>query len=331
MLSILSPSATKIIPENKNSATFIIEGLYPGYGITIANALRRVLLSSLPGAAIIGVKIKHVDHEFSTIPHVLEDVLTILLNLKRVRFKVHESGSYEATLKATGEKKLTAKDIKLPSELEVANPQTHIATLTNKKAEISISLFIKDGLGYELSQEHADDPMLKEVNALKVDSVFSPVTASSFSIENMRVGRRTDYNRVRLNIQTDGTITPQEAFERSISILISQFQAVQVIETQGKHKAKEEKTEEQKTTKTSDKKTTKTAEPALSGRSSLSHLKLSSRIEKILMKHGVKTISQVAKGTPEDLMKIEGIGEMAVKEIRRKLGKVGFLLSNKKS
>lgn len=317
---------------------FVIEGLYPGYGITIGNALRRVMLSSLSGSAIIGVNIKHVDHEFSTAPYILEDVMTILINLKKIRFMVHESGSYQGTLKATGERKITAKDFKIPSELEIINPDAHIATLTDKRAELFLTIFIKEGLGYEFGEDHAGDPLLKEVKTLKIDSVFTPITKTSFSVENMRVGQRTDYNRVKLMVETDGTITPREAFEKSIAILLDQFQTVHSIS-----KDKQEKENVEKISKSKGQKSSKAAAQKIKGqakdeakesgkslRSSISHLKLSSRIEKILLANNVKTIGQVVKSNEAELTNIDGIGGMAVKEIRRKLGKLGFLLGGKK-
>jgi len=336
MLSIPLPNETKIIPQGKNSALFILEGLYPGYGITLGNALRRVMLSSLSGAAIIGVNIKHVDHEFSTAPYVFEDVMTILLNLKQIRFKVHESGSYQGTLKVTGEKNVTAKDFKIPSELEIINPDAHIATLTDKRAELILSIFIKEGLGYEFGEDHAGDPLLKEVKTLKIDSVFTPITKISFNVENMRVGQRTDYNRIKLTVETDGTITPREAFEKSIVILLDQFQTIHSIskgtkesEDTGKS-SKSQKASKAKTTKAQSQTKEEAKEAGISARSSLSHLKLSSRIEKILLANNVKTIGQVVKSSEGELTTIDGIGGMAVKEIRRKLGKLGFLLGGKK-
>lgn len=336
MLSLPSPSATKIVFHSKNSAKFVIEGLYPGYGVTIANSLRRILLSSLPGMAIIGIKIKDVDHEFSAIPYIYEDVVSLILNLKRVRFKAYESNAYQGKVKIQGAKELKAGDFNLPSELEVINPDLHIATLTDKRAELEITIYVKEGLGYELADEHANDPILKDVGTLKVDSIFTPVVAASFSIENMRVGERTDYNRINLDIETDGSITPREAFEKSILTLIDQLQTVQkieeasiekeskLVESKISKKAKGSKEEVEPDEEGSSKKDT------ISGRSSISHLKLSSRIEKILIKKSIKTLSQISKKNQEELMQIEGIGEAAVKEIRRKLGKAGFLLASVK-
>lgn len=337
MLSIPLPDKTKIISQEENAALFIIEGLYPGYGVTLANALRRVILSSLSGAAIIGVNIKHVDHEFSTIPYVFEDVMTLLLNLKRIRFKVYESGSYQGTLKINGERKVTAKDLKIPSELEIINPEALIATLTDKRAELSLTIFIKEGLGYEFAEDHANDLLLKEVKTLKIDSIFTPIVKTSFSVENMRVGQRTDYNRVKLLVQTDGSITPQEAFEKGVTILLDQFQAIQSI-------GKDSPEKELKTTKLQSASKMKaqsmrdileqgkkeSKESGISVRSSLSHLKLSSRIEKILIASEIKTIGQIARSNENELMAIDGIGSMAIKEVRRKLGKLGFLLGSGK-
>ncbi len=332
MLSIPLPSATKILSHKKNSATFVIEGLYPGYGITIANSLRRILLSSLPGMGIVGIKIKDVDHEFSTIPYVFEDAVSLILNLKRMRFKAYEGNSYQAMVKIQGEKELKAGDFKVPSELEVINPDLHIATLTDKRAELEISLFIKEGLGYELAEEHASDSSVKEVGILKVDTSFTPVVAASFGIENMRVGGQTDYNRINLMIETDGSITPKEAFEKGILIFVDQLQALQKLEDPSskeissiKNIAKVKENMGDKDEVTGDEEEKKSG---ISGRSLIAHLKLAPRIEKVLIKKKIKTISQLSKNNEDELMKLDGIGEAAIKEIRRKLGKVGFLLTS---
>ena len=146
--NILLPNPPKVIKKGENRAIFEIENCYPGYGMTLGNALRRVLLSSLPGAAIVGVKIKGVNHEFSTIPHVLEDVIQIILNLKQIRFKLYTDEPVKLTLKAKGEKEVKASDIKLTSDVEIVNKDAHIATLTDKKAELEMEIEVEKGLGY---------------------------------------------------------------------------------------------------------------------------------------------------------------------------------------
>lgn len=331
MITIPTPQAPRLVSEEGNKASFVIEGLYPGYGVTLANALRRVILSSLPGASVIAFKIKDVDHEFSTIPGVMEDVISIMLNIKKMRFRVFEEGYFEGKLKVKAVSEVKAGDFTFSSEVEIVNPELPIATITDKKGEIEMTVWISQGIGYELSKEHVFPPSMPSVGVIKVDSIFTPVLAASFKIDNMRVGERTDYNRISFNVETDGTISPKEAFEKAIETLMDQFGALRAVEGERKEKEKKaSKTAEKKATPEEGKmEKTGGKEPSLSGRYLISHLKLSSRIEKILKKHRIKTIGQLVKQKEERLMEMDGIGDAAVKEIRRKLGKAGFLLSTK--
>ncbi len=211
------PKSFKISEKKDNFISFVVEGLYPGYGVTLGNALRRVLLSSLPGAAITEVKIKGVDHEFSTIPAVLEDVITICLNLKRLRFKIYSEESQKAILKAKGEKEITGNDFELPSQLELVNPEQHIASLTDKKANIEIEILVRKGIGYEPREMRNREKL--EIGQLSLDAAYTPIKRVSFDVENMRVGERTDFDRLILNIETDGTIAPEEALLAATDIL----------------------------------------------------------------------------------------------------------------
>lgn len=330
------PNAPRMVSSQGNKAVFVIGGFYPGYGVTLANAIRRVILSSLPGAAVIAVKIKGVDHEFSAIPGVLEDVIQILLQIKQMRFHLDEEGLFEGHLKIKGEKEVVAGDFKVPSEIrKIENPDLPIATITDKKTELEITIWISNGIGYKLSQEHEIKPSIQSIGVLKIDSVFTPVIAASFEVEDMRVGERTDYNRVKFSVETDGTITPTNAFESAISILLGQIEAMKHVEGE-EDKAESKKMRDAtiigdienesapKKIRDIDK------ESLISSRYFLAHLKLSSRIEKILKKHRIKTIGQLLQKKEEDLLQMEGIGEAAVKEIRRKLGKSGFLLGKVK-
>ncbi len=219
--NILLPKPPKIIKKGESQAIFEIENCYPGYGMTLGNALRRVLLSSLRGAAVTSVKIQGVDHEFSTIPYVLEDVIQIILNLKQVRFKLHSEGPVILSLKAKGEKKVKASDIKISSDVEVINTNAHIATLTNKKAEIEIEIEVNRGLGYAPVEQRRKEKLA--IGSIAVDAIFSPLKKVNYEIENMRVGDRTDFNRLRLDIETDGSISPEEAFTKAAQILVDHF------------------------------------------------------------------------------------------------------------
>ena len=217
------PKQPKITKEGDNKAIFRIDALYPGYGVTVGNSLRRVLLSSLEGAAITQVKIKGVSHEFSTIPGVLEDVISIIMNLKQLRFKLLTDENQKAVLKIKGEKKVTGKDFKLPSQVELVNKSFHIATLTTKSADLEIEIKIEKGTGYS-SKESRD--LVEEklaIGVIPIDAFFSPVKKVNYRVENMRVKERTDYDRLFLEIETDGIINPEQAFEQATKILVDHF------------------------------------------------------------------------------------------------------------
>lgn len=219
------PSQPKIIEKKDNSAIIEIESLWPGYGVTVGNALRRVLLSSLPGAAITQVKIRGVQHEFSTMPGVLEDVITVLLNLKQLRFKVYSDEPQKATLAIKGEKTVKGADFELPTQVELSNPEAHIATITDKKAEIEMEILIEKGMGYEPAEARKEKKL--EIGAITLDAIFTPVKKVSYRIENMRVGERTDYDRLIMELETDGTITPEEAVSAASDILVKHFSLIE--------------------------------------------------------------------------------------------------------
>jgi DNA-directed RNA polymerase subunit alpha len=216
------PLKPKVIKKSDSHAIFEIDNCYPGYGITLGNSFRRVLLSSLPGAAIVSVKIKGVSHEFSTIPNVLEDVIQIILNLKQIRFKVHtDISSAKAELKISGEKEIKAKDIKTPSDIEIINKDAHIATLTNSKAKMEMEIEIGTGLGYVPVEQKGKQKL--EIGAIALDAIYTPIQKVNYEVENMRVGDKTDFNRIKIDIETDGSITPEQAFNRASEILLEQF------------------------------------------------------------------------------------------------------------
>lgn len=215
------PLQPKIIEKKGNRAIFQIEALYPGYGVTIGNSLRRVLLSSLAGAAVTRVKIRGIQHEFSTIPGILEDVIEIILNLKQLRFKLFTSEIQKAGLKVKGEKEVKASDFELPSQVEIVNKTAHIATLTTKKAELEMEIQIEKGLGYQPRESREEEKL--EIGEISLDAIFTPVKKVSYQIENMRVGKRTDFDRLNLEIKTDGQITPEEAFSQASEILVKHF------------------------------------------------------------------------------------------------------------
>lgn len=218
----------KKIEEDDYSGSFEIEGLFRGYGLTIGNALRRTLLSSLPGAAVTKFAIKGVGHEFRTIPGVVEDVIEIGLNLKNVRFIFNADGPQELSLKVKGEKEVTAADIKGDALVEVKNPDAHIATITDKSTELDMVITVEKGLGYVPVESQKTDRL--PVGTVAVDAIFSPVLNVNFKIDNMRVGDRTDYNKIYMEIETDGTVSPSSALHKAANILIDHLNKVVAID-----------------------------------------------------------------------------------------------------
>lgn len=216
------PLQPKIVKKEGNKASFELEALYPGYGVTIGNALRRALLSSLEGAAVTQAKIKNAPHEFSTLPGIMEDVITILLNLKQLRFKMFIDVPQKATLRVRGEKGVKGSDFEVSSQLELINSDCHIATLTSKSAELEMEILIEKGIGY-LPREARKKQEETGVGVIPVDAIFTPIRRVGFKVENMRVGERTDFDKLFFDIETDGTIRPEEAFSRASDILLSHF------------------------------------------------------------------------------------------------------------
>ena len=215
------PSEPKTISTEGNVGVFEIEGLYPGYGVTIANSLRRVLLSSLEGAAPTQVKIKGIPHEFSTLEGVKEDAVMILLNLKRLKFISHSDEPQAVTMKVKGEKKLTGDDLKVPSQLEIVSKSAPIAELTSKSSEFEMELVVEKGTGYEPAESRRKGK--EEIGVIALDAIYTPVVKVRTDVKNMRVGERTDFDRVTIEVETDGTITPEAAMYGAADILVKQF------------------------------------------------------------------------------------------------------------
>ncbi|MFH1780530.1 MAG: DNA-directed RNA polymerase subunit alpha [Candidatus Nealsonbacteria bacterium] len=219
------PSQPKIVQKKDNAAIFEIAGLYPGYGVTIGNSLRRVLLSSLPGAAVTQVKITGTQHEFSTIPGVIEDVITILLNIKQLRFKLHTDEPQKATLSVKGVKTVKAVSFETPSQLELMNKDAHLATLTTKSSSLEIEILVEKGLGYEPVEARKIGKLA--IGTIAIDAIFTPIRKVTYRVENMRVGEKTDFDKLILELETDGTLTPQEVFSQAADILVKHFALLQ--------------------------------------------------------------------------------------------------------
>lgn len=218
----------KTISEDAKKGVFEVEGLYSGYGLTLGNALRRTLLSSLPGAAATYLKIKNVPHEFSTLPGVKEDVIQLILNFKKLRFSTDSKEPQVLSLVAKGERSVSGEDIELNSSVELLNPEEGLATLTAKDSEFNVEITVERGLGYSPAESRKSEKL--PIGVIALDAFFSPVVSVNYSVEDMRVGDRTDYNRLRLEIETDGTISPSSALHKATSILKDHFEKVAAVE-----------------------------------------------------------------------------------------------------
>jgi len=227
--------------DEPNRGQVIIEPCYPGYGTTLGNSIRRVLISSLPGAAVVGVKIYGADHEFTSLPHIKEDVLDVALNLKMLRLKVFEEGVIKLELEAHGEKIVTAGDIAKNHQVEIVNPDLVIANITDMSGNFKIDIFVSQGRGYEMIENK--ESKNKEIGYIEMDSLFSPILSTGINVENVRVGKITNWDKLVLDILTDGTITYKEAFENATKILIAQFKSILSIEEneEAERKAQEDK------------------------------------------------------------------------------------------
>lgn len=319
--NISLPRTPKLIEQTSPCrAVLEIAELYPGYGLTIGNALRRVMLSSLAGAAITSVKIKDVSHEFSTVPGIIEDVVEIVLNLKQVRFKVYGNEQQIATLKVKGEKNILAKDIKAPSQIEVVNPDAHIATLTSKNASLEMEIRIEKGVGYSTIESRKREK--QEIGAIAVDAIFTPVKTINFEIEDMRVGDKTNYNRLKFDIETDGTITPAEALKNAADLLIEHLEIVAApIKAD-----KAERKEIEKNGKPLKSESPKGGSNIIANKTKIEDLKLSNRTQNILLNNHIKTVAGLLRLGQKELLDLEEFGEKALKEIKKSLGKLGLTL-----
>ncbi len=317
--SIILPSKPRIVSEEATKGIYEIDGLYSGYGHTLGNSLRRAILSSLPGSAITAVRIEGAPHEFSVLPGVKEDVIMILLNLRQVKFKVLTDEPQKATISVSGVKDVTAADIKVSGQLEVISKDVHIATLTDKNTKFEVELTIEKGLGYIPREVLRKDKV--EVGTIILDAAFTPIRRVNYEVENMRVGDRTDYNRLRFVIETDGTISPRESLERSIEILVKQLKSI--IGFEEEHST-EEIMKEMPVKEEVEEVSNTTEEDYLKTR--IEDLNLSSRTLKSLSEASIRTVGGLARKKEEDLLSINNLGKKGVQEIRRALGNLGLTL-----
>lgn len=308
---ITLPSKPRVVSEEGMQGVYEIDSLYPGYGHTLGNSLRRIILSSLPGAAVTSVKIEDVQHEFATIEGARESVMEILLNLKRVHFTLHGDEPQTIRLSVKGPKEVTAADFQLPTQVEIANPEQHIADIAGK-ISFELEATIERGLGYVprevLTKEKVD------IGTIALDSTFTPIRRANYEVENMRVGDRTDFNRLRILIETNGTIAPREALERSIEIMIHQLKSVVGFQ--------EGRDEEETSAATS----SEDAGAKDSSKTKVEDMGLSARTSGALVDAGIKSAAGLTRKTASALKELDGIGDKAVEEIEAALISLGLSL-----
>lgn len=317
------PSKPRIVEENGNKGVFEIDGLYPGYGHTLGNSLRRIILSSLPGASVTSIKIDGVSHEFQTMDGIKEDVIVMILNLKKTRFKMLSDEPQTVTLSIKGPKEVLAGDIKTGGQVEILNPELYIAEVTGK-VNLNIEMKIEKGLGFIPKEVFQKDKV--DVGTIAVDAIFTPIRRVAYEVENMRVGDKTNHNRLRMIIETDGTLTAREALTRSIEIMINQLKAI--VDFKEPEEVPAEKTKE-------DKKPARTASQNDVGggadfadvlKTRTDSLDLSTRTLNALTGANIRTLGGLARKKREDLLEVEGIGEKGITEIKKVLNKFGLNL-----
>lgn len=333
-MHISLPSQLKIISQSNTHGVFEIEGLAPGYGYTLANSLRRIILSSIPGAAIIGVSIEGIQHEFSSIEGVKEDVIAIILNLKKVRFSCDSDEPITATLSAKLGK-VTAANITTPGQLQVMNPDQYICEITDKSKNLNITITVASGLGYVPREMHTKDKV--DVGVIALDASFTPIQSVSYEVENMRVGDRVDYNRLRMNIITDGSIEPKQALHNSLMMMLEQFKAILDLQYELEFPKPSSTVVEIDPGQTeSENKETSTLEldpvsPAIDAeeladilKTRIDSVSFSTRTLNALSDAGIRTIGGLIQKTEESLLELPGFGQKGLGEVREILAGYGL-------
>jgi DNA-directed RNA polymerase subunit alpha len=318
---IILPSKPKIVEEVGNKGVFEIDGLSPGYGHTLGNSLRRIILSSLPGASVTSIKIEGVSHEFQTMDGIKEDVIVIILNLKKVRFKMLSDEPQTVSLSIKGPKEVLASDIKTGGQVEILNPDLHIAEVTGK-INLNVEMKIEKGLGFVAKEIFQKEKV--DIGTIAVDAIFTPIRRVAYEVENMRVGDNTNHNRLRISIETDGTLTPREALSKSIEIMINQLKAI--IDFKEPEEIKIEKETVKKEDGEGEKEEKKTEDFADVLKTRTDSLDLSTRTLNALTSANIRTLGGLARKKREDLLEIEGIGEKGILEVKKVLNKFGLNL-----
>jgi len=303
---IHTPGLVKIDDHAKTSATFTIEPLHTGYGMTLGNSLRRILLSSIAGSAITAFQIEGASHEFTTLPHVKEDVVDIMLNLKGICFKVYSDEPQTLRITKSGKGVVTAGDIVTNSEVEVANPKHVIATLDDTKAKFVMDIVVETGRGYRAIDENANR---KYADMIAIDAVFSPVLRVRYKVENTRVEQMTDLDRLLITIDTDGSITPRDAFEEAAAILVNQYTALAGqtrVEISAPVSAEKEEEGED-------------SEESPELMTSIEDLNLSARTTNALINNDIQTLKELFSLGDSELRELKGFGNKALEEVKEKM------------
>ena len=309
MIEIEKPTINKFIDQDGCYGKFVVEPLERGYGTTLGNALRRILLSSLPGAAVTSVKIDGILHEFSTIPGVKEDVTEIILNLKKLAVRLEGESTKRAIINAVGPKDVTAADIICDSDMEIFNPDLHIATL-EENATLVMEINFARGRGYVPAEQNKNGST--PISVIPVDSIYTPVTKVNFTVENTRVGQVTDYDRLVLEIWTDGSITPEEGVSIGAKIMQEHLNLfIQLTDTTDAMEIMVEKEEDQK-------------EKALE--MTIEELELSVRSFNCLKRAAINTVEELTQKTEDDMMKVRNLGKKSLDEVKAKLDELGLSL-----
>lgn len=309
MIEIVKPTIIKEIDENGQYGKFVVEPLERGYGTTLGNCMRRILLSSLPGAAITSVKIDGVLHEFSTIPGVKEDVTEIILNLKRLAVRINGDEEKRAIINAVGAREVTAADIIVDSDTEIFNPDLHIATLA-ENATLVMEMNIASGRGYVPAEQNKTDST--PIAVIPVDSIFTPVKKVNFTVENTRVGQVTDYDKLTLELWTDGSITPEEGVSIGAKIMLEHLNLFIGLGSEvNEMDFMVEKSEARK-------------EKALE--MTIEELELSVRSFNCLKRASINTVQELTQRTEEDMMKVRNLGMKSLVEVKNKLTELGLSL-----
>ena len=306
MIEIEKPTISKTVSEDGTYGKFVVEPLERGYGITLGNSMRRILLSSLPGAAVTSIKIDGILHEFSTIPGVKEDVTEIILNLKKLALRLSGDDSKRVIINAVGPKEVTAADIIGDSELEIFNPELHIATL-EENATLVMEINLARGRGYVPAEQNKD-----ESTPIPVDSIFTPVRRVNYTVENTRVGQVTDFDRLILEIWTDGSISPEEGVSIGAKIMQEHLNLfVKLDDAADDLEIMVEKEEDQK-------------EKALE--MTIEELELSVRSFNCLKRASINTVEELTARTEEEMMKVRNLGKKSLDEVKAKLAELGLSL-----